>query len=109
MNLMYAVLYINVDDNKSSEIYGVYPTKIMAVNALILAANYREKNGILTQYMRKSIDYDSMSDLYTNVLKDEFLFDTDIYILRKIRKDMFDKSSVNYVEVNHDNKLVSML
>lgn len=94
MFYIYTVLYINVDDNKSSEIYGFYPTKKQAVNALILAANYREKDGALTQYMRRTNDYVSMGSLYSRVWHDEFLVDDDIYLVRKIlKKNVFKYDS----------------
>ena len=59
MESVYTVLYINVDEPKNSEVIGVYMTKDDAVNALIKAAHYENRNGVLYQYKRRSSDFES--------------------------------------------------
>lgn len=74
------VLYINVDEPKNSEVIGVYMTKDSAVMGLIKAAHYENRDGVLYQYKRKSIDYaSSYSNLLEQVNASNLLEDVDIY------------------------------
>ena len=79
MSIHYAVLYINIDEPECSEVYGIYKELDMAVDKLILAANYREKDDKLTQYMEYTEDYPSMNVLREYVKETRELKDVDIY------------------------------
>ena len=80
MESVYTVLYINVDEPKNSEVIGVYMRKDDAVNALIKAAHYENRNGVLYQYKRRSIDFESSySKLIEQVNDSNLLEDVDIY------------------------------
>jgi len=80
MESVYTVLYINVDEPKNSEVIGVYMTKDDAVNALIKAAHYENRDGVLYQYKRRSIDFESSySKLIEQVNDSNLLEDVDIY------------------------------
>ena len=52
--MLYSLLYINIDKAEYAEILGVYSTKEQAVLQLLERANYREKDGVLTQYMENT-------------------------------------------------------
>lgn len=80
MESVYTVLYINVDEPKNSEVIGVYMTKDDAVKGLIKAAHYENRDGVLYQYKRRSIDYaSSYSNLLDQVNASNLLEDVDIY------------------------------
>lgn len=80
----YIVKYTNVDNPVLSEVYGVYSTREKAIDALLLAANFREKNGMLTQYMKLTNDYESLSSLRNIVRSSGRLEDTDIYTVEDV-------------------------
>lgn len=85
MRRVYTVLYINVDEPKNSEVLGVYETKSDAVNALIKAAHYENRNGVLYQYKRRSIDFESSySKLLEQVNDLNLLEDVDIYRIEQV-------------------------
>jgi hypothetical protein len=84
---VYSVLYINTDEPSFSEIYGVYNSKEKAVDALLVAANYRNINGELTQYMRVTDEYDSFEELKTQVFSKNELIDYDIYRISEVYID----------------------
>ena len=80
MTNVYTVLYLNVDEPKLSEIIGVYATRDEAIKALIEAAHYENRNGVLYQYKRRSIDFhSSYSELLDHVNNSNELDDVDIY------------------------------
>ena len=49
---------------RESEILGIFNKKKDSILELLERANYREKNGELTQYMRPCKEYASFNDLY---------------------------------------------
>jgi len=76
---VYGVLYIHIDKAEYSEILGIYKTKDSAVKNLLEKANYREKDGQLTQYMEYTNEYESYEFLYNKIMKENKLIDVDIY------------------------------
>ena len=82
--MVYVLFYIHTDAPDLSEILGVYEQKYVAVSKLIDIANYREKNGILTQYGMPTDDYPSMDVLRSRVEQYMMLDDVDIYRISKI-------------------------
>lgn len=79
MLIVYILLYIHTDKPEYSEILGVYDNKDRAVDALLERANYRNKNGQLTQYMQITDEYKSFDVLRKQVYQTMELCDTDIY------------------------------
>ena len=79
MNTIFAVIYINIDSLNYSELLGLYNNKEEAVLSLLEKANYREKNGRLTQYMRPTNEYESFNYLKNKVSRELELNDVDIY------------------------------
>ena len=80
MASVYVVLYIHTDAPEHSEVLGVYKDKEKAVAELLERANYREnKEGVLTQYMQPTEEYESFSILRTKVMEEMELHDEDIY------------------------------
>ena len=77
--MLYSILYINTDKADYAEILGIYSTKEQAVLQLLERANYREKNGKLTQYMENTDEYESFDVLKQRVMNDMELVDVDIY------------------------------
>ena len=77
--MLYSLLYINIDRADYAEILGVYSTKEKAVMQLLERANYREKEGKLTQYMEKTDEYESFDILKNKVMSEMELVDVDIY------------------------------
>ena len=77
--MLYSLLYINVDQADYAEILGIYSTKEQAVLQLLERANYREKEGKLTQYMEYTEEYESFDVLKQQVMNDMKLVDVDIY------------------------------
>lgn len=86
MNLefVYVLLYINNDSPESSEVLGVFKNKEDSVDELLERANYREKNGKLTQYLKPTNEYISFDILKKQVEKDMLLKDDDTYIITKL-------------------------
>lgn len=85
MFIVYVLLYIHTDSPEDSEVLGVYTNKNVVVNELLERANYREnKNGVLTQYMRPTDEYESFAFLRTKVLEEMELHDVDIYRITEI-------------------------
>jgi hypothetical protein len=76
---VYVLLYINIDEVSYSEVLGVFNSKNKAVYELLERANYREKNGKLTQNMYPCDEYESFSILWNLVYKQLELHDVDIY------------------------------
>ena len=77
--MLYSLLYINIDQADYAEILGIYSTKEQAVLQLLERANYREKEGKLTQYMEYTSEYESFDVLKKRVMNDMELIDVDIY------------------------------
>lgn len=90
--MLYSILYINIDKAEYAEILGVYSTKERAVMELLERANYREKNGKLTQYMDETDEYESFSVLKDKVMNEMQLIDHDIYKICETHLD--DKKDV---------------
>ena len=82
--MVFIVFYIQTDIPENSEVLGVFNKKDKAVRELLERANYREKNGKLTQYMDPCDEYDSFTDLYNIVFSTLELVDTDIYRITEI-------------------------
>ena len=62
-----------------SEVLGVFKKRKDCILELLKFANYREKDGKLTQYLKPCDDYESFTALYNEVdLKGE-LVDVDVY------------------------------
>jgi hypothetical protein len=76
---VYVLLYINIDEVSYSEVLGVFTDKNKAVSELLDRANYREKNGKLTQNMDPCDEYESFSCLWNLVYEQMELYDVDIY------------------------------
>jgi hypothetical protein len=81
---VYILLYIHTDSPKLSEVLGIYRNKQESIDKLIEKANYREKNGILTQYMEKTNDYESIQELRDIVSDKMELTDVDIYRIEEM-------------------------
>ena len=77
MNQVYVLKYEEIGNNL--EILGVYSDKWEAVEELIIRANYREKNGILTQYNQPTDDYPSMEYLRNKVYSDLVIEDFECF------------------------------
>ena len=82
--MVYVLFYIHTDKPEYSEILGVFTTKEEAVNELLERANYRNNNGVLTQYMLPCNEYDSFEILSDFVTKNMELVDTDIYRISEL-------------------------
>ena len=87
---VYVVWYIHTDVAEYSEILGVYKGKEEAVEELLERANFRERNGVLTQYMRPIEG--SFSDLREKVMTDMELVDCDIYRITELPLHMYGRA-----------------
>lgn len=76
---VFVLLYIHSDDSQLSEVLGVFSNKDDAVKELLERANYREKDGQLTQYLQPTDEYESFEFLKNKVESEMFLQDHDIY------------------------------
>ena len=76
---LYILWYIHTDEPAFSEILGCYSSKEDAVYALLETANYREKDGQLTQYKEPTDEYPSFEALFNKVMHESELEDVDIY------------------------------
>lgn len=83
-NILFTVIYYNVDEVKNSEVVGIYKTKNEAVTSLIKAAHYEKRDGVLLQYKRPTEDFESYEELFDNVLKNNCLEDCDLYRIEEI-------------------------
>jgi hypothetical protein len=90
--MLYSLLYINIDQADYAEILGVYSTKEQAVLQLLERANYRERGGILTQYMEHTDEYESFDVLKNKVMDSMELVDVDIY---RISEHYLDDKNVD--------------
>ena len=79
MNKLYILSYIHIDVPEYSDVLGVYSTKDHAIKELLERANYREKNGQLTQYNEPTEEYESFDILRKKVEVAMQLIDDDIY------------------------------
>jgi len=77
--MVYVVLYIHTDKPTYSETLGVFQHKADAVTELLERANYRERGGCLTQYMKPCDEYESFAALREKVEHDMKLVDNDVY------------------------------
>lgn len=77
--MVYVVFYIHIDKPQYSEVLGVFQYKRDAIIELLERANYREKDGILTQYMKPTQEYESYRALWDKVEEEMELVDVDIY------------------------------
>lgn len=78
--IMYVLSYINIDEPKHSEVYGIYKNKDNAIRKLLEIAHYREdKYGNLSQCFKKTNKYPSFDDLYNKVFESMELIDHDIF------------------------------
>tara|TARA_A100001011_G_C14218539_1_gene803199 strand:+ start:798 stop:1058 length:261 start_codon:yes stop_codon:yes gene_type:complete len=77
--VLFSLLYIQTDSPYQSDILGLFDTKEKAVDELLERANYREKNGKLTQYFIETNEYNSFQELKNEVMKKNELNDVDIY------------------------------
>lgn len=82
-NVIYNIVYINTDDPENCEILGSYMDENEAVSELLERANYREKNGVLTQYFKETNEYPSYEFLFNMVKRKKVLYDVDIYKIVK--------------------------
>ena len=57
----------------------MYYTKEEAVEELLIRANFREKNGKLTQYKKFTDEYPSLQYLRDKIMNELYLNDEDIY------------------------------
>ena len=76
---LFSVLYIHTDKPSQSDILGIFKTKEEAVAELLERANFRERNGQLTQYLQPTTEYDSFDQLKKLVTESNELTDVDIY------------------------------
>jgi len=79
MTMVYVLTYIHSDNTEYNEVLGVFRTKDKTVCELLERANYREKNGILTQYLEPTQEYPSFKFLKEKVETEMELHDEDIY------------------------------
>tara|TARA_Y100000389_G_C17186136_1_gene376485 strand:+ start:319 stop:579 length:261 start_codon:yes stop_codon:yes gene_type:complete len=84
MSKHYGLLYINTDEPKHSEIYGIYKTYENVLEKLLICANYREKDGQLTQYMKPTDEYKNLNEIKDIIKKNNELIDVDIYRIQEI-------------------------
>jgi hypothetical protein len=84
MNVVYSVLYIQTDNPECSEVLGIFRDREKAIDELLERANYRERDGVLTQYMKPTKEYDSFSKLRETVSNSMELRDVDIYRIERI-------------------------
>ena len=84
MNAVYSVLYIQTDNPENSEVLGIFRDREKAIDELLERANYREKDGLLTQYMKPTNEYDSFAKLRSTVSQTMELRDVDIYRIEQI-------------------------
>ena len=82
--MVFIVFYIQTDIPENSEVLGVFNNKEDAVTELLERANYREKNGKLTQYMQPCNEYISFTYLYQFVYDNMELNDIDIYRIEEL-------------------------
>ena len=82
--MVFVVFYIQTDIPENSEVLGVFNNKNEAVSELLERANYREKNGKLTQYMKPCDEYESYTVLYQLVQNNMELVDVDIYRITEL-------------------------
>ena len=76
---IYAVLYIHMDKADYTEVLGVFKDREKAIDELLERANYRNRDGKLTQYMQPTDEYPSFEYLREKVSREGELFDADIY------------------------------
>jgi hypothetical protein len=82
--MVYAILYIHTDEPVYSEVLGLFDNKSDAVAELLERANYRNTNGMLTQYMKPCDEYESFDALVNLVSTKMELIDTDIYRITEL-------------------------
>jgi hypothetical protein len=81
---VFILLYIHSDISDYSEVLGVFNNKEDAVKELLERANYREKDGQLTQYLQPTDEYESFDFLKNKVLSEMILHDEDIYKIQML-------------------------
>ena len=80
MSVIYAILYINVNEPDLSDVLQLCTTKEEAVLALLEAAHFRKENeDKVTQYFENTTEYDSYTDLVGRIANEMQLVDSDIY------------------------------
>jgi len=81
----FGLLYINIEEPRNSEIYGLYSSYEEALEKLLKCANYREnEKGELTQYMKKTREYNNLNEIRDIVRETNELEDVDIYRIEKV-------------------------
>lgn len=81
---VFILLYIHSEISDYSEVLGVFNNKEDAVKELLERANYREKDGQLTQYLQPTDEYESFDFLKNKVLSEMILHDEDIYKIQML-------------------------
>jgi hypothetical protein len=76
---VFVLLYINTENPEYSEVLGLFNKKDDAITELLERANYREKDGKLTQYLQPTDEYESFEFLKNKVETEMILKDEDIY------------------------------
>lgn len=76
---VFVLLYIHSEKSEYSEVLGVFNNKDDAIKELLERANYREKDGQLTQYLQPTDEYESFEILKNKVATEMILQDEDIY------------------------------
>jgi len=84
LNKVFVVFYIHTEVPHYSEVLGVFTNKEEAVNELLERANYREKDGQLTQYMELTDEYESFQFLKNKVMEEMQLEDVDFYKIQEL-------------------------
>ena len=84
LNKVFVVSYIHTEVPHYSEVLGVFINKEEAVNELLERANYREKDGQLTQYMEPTDEYESFQFLKNKVMEEMQLEDVDLYKIQEL-------------------------
>lgn len=84
LNKVFVVFYIHTEVPDYSEVLGVFTDKGEAVNELLERANYREKDGQLTQYMEPTDEYESFYFLKNKVMEEMQLVDIDVYKIQEL-------------------------
>jgi len=80
----YVLTYIDMNGPYETEVLGVFSDKDTAVDQLLERANYRERDGSLTQYMRPTSEYPSFSHLRALVMRNMELIDCDVYRITEV-------------------------
>jgi len=105
MTTLYTLLYIYTDKSDYSEVLGVYSTLDKAIDELLERANYREKGGVLTQYMEPTNEYPNLTSLKNIVRTNLELIDEDIYRIVPLQLDSGIKQTREHIKKQNQEQI----